>query len=97
MSRKVILYTFTVARQKINTETTQEFLIRKPPTIFHNFKFHIRRTQQKSPSFSKVHIGLSQQHCPEPTTFEVTRRISHTMIINYLRNPYNENDSRSSR
>ena len=44
MSRKNILYKFTVARQKINAETSHEFFKIKPPTIFHILQFHITRT-----------------------------------------------------
>ena len=87
MSRKILLYTLTVARQKI-TKTTHEFLKEnhQPFFTFYNFTPDVH---------NKFHIGLSQQHYPESTIFEDTRRISHTMIINYPRNPYDQNDSRS--
>ena len=61
---------------------------RKPPLFFTFFIF-------SSDVHNKFHIGLSQQHYPETAIFQDTRRISHTMMINYPRNPYDENNSRS--
>ena len=58
----------------------------KTETHFFNFTSDVH---------NKFHTELSQQHYPESTIFEDTRRISHTMIINYPRNPYDGNDSRS--
>ena len=60
----------------------------KTTPIFHIFQFYIRRTPQIS------HWTITAQH-RESTIFENTRRISHKMMINYPRNPYDENDSRS--
>ena len=67
MSRKILLYTFTVsyrlnftryvARHKMNAEATHELFKIKPPTIFHIFQFHIRPTQQKSTSSAKFLLG----------------------------------------
>ena len=60
---------------------------RKPPPFLTFFNF-------SSDVQNKFHIGLSQQHHPEATIFEATRRMSHTMLINYPQNPYDENDSK---
>ena len=93
-SRKVLLFqrlTSTHCEAKTNTEATQM----KPPTIFHNFSIYYRTYTTKIIIFLQIHIGLSQQqHYPDSTIFENTRRISqdnplsHNMIINYPRNAY---------
>ena len=82
MSRKNITYKFTVARQR----TTNHFF------TFFNFTSDVHN---KITIFLRIHNGLSRQHYPESTILEDTRRISHKMIINYPRNPYDGNDSRS--
>ena len=80
MNRKKLLYTFTVARQNINTETTHEFLKENQRTFFSFFKI-------TSDVQNKFHFELSQQqHYPESTILEDTRRTSQTMIVNYPRN-----------
>ena len=75
---------------------------RKSPPFFTFFNF-------SSDVYNKFYIGLSRQHYPEdithdddqlstkPHTTKTTRdqKISHTMMINYPRNPYDKNDSRS--
>ena len=66
--------------KKPNKDAGHDFFKRKPPTVFTFLKF-------TSDVYNIFHIGLSQQHKLESTIFEDTRRISHTMIINYPRNP----------
>ena len=107
MSRKNITHQFTVAGQKINTETTHEFLKENHQKFFRIFQFHIRRTHQKSPYSLQIHIGLSQQqHYPESTIFKNTRRTSHgqpTITHDDYQpsskpiSPYDGNDSKSRR
>ena len=70
-----------VARQKINAEATYELLQLKPPTIFHIFQFHIRLTQQKSPSSSQFtldhHSSSITQNQPHSKILEENRRTTH--------------------
>ena len=85
--------------QLLGKKSTQKQLMKiKSPTIFHIFQFRIRRTQHKSPSFSKFTL---QYHSilPRINLFEDTRRRSHGEPTithdDYQLSPYNENDSRS--
>ena len=82
MSRKIIRIKLLLLGKKINTETTHEFF-KKPPTIFHIFQFHIRRTQQKSPSFSKFTVAAL------PRVNHIRRYEKNiTWTTHYPRNPY---------
>ena len=66
----------------------------KPQTIFYIFQFRIRRTQQKSPSFSKFtldyHSSSITQNPPysKIPEYHMENPLSHPMIINYPRNTY---------
>ena len=67
---KNITYKFTVARQKINAETTHEFFTRTPPTFFTFFNFT-----------SDVHN--KNQHLPPNSHWTITAalpRINHIRI-----------------
>ena len=95
-----------VARQKINTEATQEFLKIKPPTFFNILQFNIRRTKQKSPSPSKFTLdhhssSITQNQLHSKIREDITWQPSITHDDYQLStkpiSPYNENDSRSWR
>ena len=66
-----------VAKQKINTKTTHEFFKIKLLTIFHVFQFHIRRTQQKSPSFSKFTLDYHSSSITQNQPYSKIREEYH--------------------
>ena len=72
-------WTSHVARQKINAEATHKSFFKKNhQPFFHVFSISHQTYTTKKTIFLEIRIALSQQqHYPESTIFEDTRRISN--------------------
>ena len=83
MSRKILQYTFycfldrlpLVARQKIKVEATHEIL-RKPPSIFRFFQFHIGQYTTKITRPPNLQLDYHNT-LPRINPFEIYEKQSH--------------------